>query len=311
MRPENIIRIKHNMAVRVHTIVSENSLKYFEYMEHNFRALASGDLRLSFVAHCLDKESASYLIHKKNGPKVVKVYRETKHFVVQSLRDQARVLTAKIGLPLRMAGSNGHSAGLSSALSMTGGGIDIVADTDTVMLQRGWDLVISALLENNGIVGTCYEDIGGFSSGNGKIQTYKRKPSLTWFALSPKFNWRRFDPRPAKYKNLLIKDDELSSLYNLPIGYELVRDVGWQVPNYMKANNIPFLVFDQIKPTSPQAMALRTEIDYHEEYHLDAKPFVAHQRGSHQHPFRGNDISRSFYDACDLYMQCLDKSAGT
>lgn len=296
------------MLFFIHTIVSENSLKYFEYMDYNFRSLASDETRLSVVAHCLDEPSASYLSDKKNGPKVVKVYRETRHFVTTSFKERVRVLATKIGFNFRIAGSNGHSAGLSSALSMTGKGIDIIADTDTVMLQPHWDLIVSELLESNGIVGTCYEDIGGFSSGNGKIQTYKRKPSLTWFALSPKFCWRRLDPSPAKHKNLPINDDETSKLYNLPIGYELVRDVGWRVPNYLEEYDIPFLVFDQIKPTSDQAMALKTGIDYHEEYHLDGMPFVAHQRGSHQHPFRGNDISQSFYDSCDEYMQCLAKS---
>jgi hypothetical protein len=188
---------------------------------------------------------------------------------------------------------------------MTGGALDIIADTDTVMLQRDWDRAIAGLLETTGIVATCYEDIGGFSSGAGKVQTYKRKPSLTWFALSPKYDWRGLDPRPAKQRTIVIASDELAKLYNLPIGYELVRDVGWLVPAFLHENKIPFTVFDQIKPTSSASMALKTGIDYHEEYHMAGHPVLAHQRGSHKHPFRGNDISRSFYDSCDAYMHRL------
>ncbi|MEK9569976.1 MAG: hypothetical protein VW124_13275, partial [Paracoccaceae bacterium] len=198
-----------------------------------------------------------------------------------------------------------HSAGLSSALSMTGGAIDVIADTDTVMLQRNWDRLVAEMLDKTGIVATCYEDIGGFSSGTGKVQTYKRKPSLTWFALSPKYYWRGLDPRPAKQSNIAITNDELSQLYNLPIGHELVRDVGWHVPAYLHENNIPFLVFDQIKPTSSASTALKTGVDYHEEFHLKGVPFLAHQRGSHKHPFRDNDISCSFYNSCDAYMHQL------
>jgi hypothetical protein len=293
------------MLMRVHTIVSGNSIEYFRYMEKNFRSLASGDIELSFVAHCLDKESASLLREAVIGPEVVEVYRHPRHFVIQTWKDWVRFLAATIGLPLRMAGSNGHSAGLSSALSMTGGAIDVIADTDTVMLQRNWDRLIAEMLDKTGIVATCYEDIGGFSSGTGKVQTYKRKPSLTWFALSPKYDWRGLDPRPAKQSNIAITNDELSELYNLPIGHELVRDVGWLVPAYLHNNNIPFIVFDQIKPTSSASMVLKTGIDYHEEYHIGGTPLLAHQRGSHKHPFRGNDISRSFYDSCDAYMHRL------
>ena len=31
-------------------------------------------------------------------------------------------------------------------------------------------------------------------------------------------------------KNLKIVNKELSDTFNLPIGYELVRDVGWRLP---------------------------------------------------------------------------------
>jgi hypothetical protein len=293
------------MQIRVHTIVSENSISYFRYMEQNFRSLSSGDFKLSFVAHCLDKTSAASLSSLQDQLEIVEVYRHPEHFVVQNWKDRLRFLGAKLGIAHRMAGSNGHSAGLSSALSMTGNAIDIIADTDTVMLEMNWDRRIANLLENTGIVATCYEDIGGFSSGTGKVQTYKRKPSLTWFALSPNHDWRGLDPRPAKDKNILVSTPELSALYNLPIGYELVRDVGWLVPSFLENNRIPFIVFDQIKPTSDASLVLKTGIDYHEEYHLEGIPILAHQRGSHKHPFRGNEISRSFYDSCDAHMQRL------
>jgi hypothetical protein len=310
--PEEIVMRKVNkMLMRIHTIVSKNSIPYFFYMEKNFRSLASGDFELSFVAHCLDKDSASCLRKELNDTKVVEVYLYPRHFVVQSWKDCIRFIAATIGLPLRMAGSNGHSAGLSSALSMTGEeAIDVIADTDTVMLQCNWDRLIAGLLEKTGIVATCYEDIGGFSSGPDKVQTYKRKPSLTWFALSPKYDWRALDPRPAKQKTIVITSDELSKLYNLPIGYELVRDVGWLVPAYLHDNKIPFTVFEQIKPTSSASKVLKTEIDYHEEYHLAGNPVLAHQRGSHKHPFKGNDISLSFYDSCDAYICSLGFKKG-
>ena len=169
------------------------------------------------------------------------------------------------------------------------------------MLLKNWDLKIIELLADYGIVGTPYEDIGGFSSGSSIYQTYKDKPNVVWMALSPKYPWSSLSFNHIKNKNLLINNEYLSELYNLPVGYELVRDVGWEIPLFLEENNIQCRAFKQIKPTSPKIKVLKTGIDYHEEYHLDDSVVLAHQRGSNHHPFRGNEISRTFYDACESH----------
>jgi hypothetical protein len=82
----------------------------------------------------------------------------------------------------------------------------------------------------------------------------------------------------------------------------MVCDVGWKMPGFLAQYNIPYKVLKQVKPTSEEASAIKTGNDYHEEYQLDGTPFLGHQRGSHKHPFRGNEISESFYNACDSYI---------
>lgn len=293
------------MLIRVHVTVAFNSLPYYLYMIRNYLALASGKNEVKFFAHCLDKETFINLSHNQYTYKAIEVYKKPQFFVLQTWRDLVKVLTAIFGFPKPMSGSNGHAAGLSSALTLTGEAVDIIADADTVMLEINWDSTLLDLLKSYGIVGTCYEEVGGFSSGFGNVQTYKRKPSMTWFAMSPKYDWKKLDPRPSKSDNIKISNTELSELYNLPIGSELARDVGWKVPSYLRDNNIPYTVFDQIKPTSKDALVLKSGIDYHEEYHHKGRPFLAHQRGSHKHKFRQNEISETFYSNCDLYMKKL------
>lgn len=292
------------MIINIHTIVAKNSLLYFYYMVKNYQSLASGDNHLKFIAHCLDEATSIQIKNELPDCMVVKVYKEPKFFVIQTWRDTLRFLKAKLGIYTPMSGSNGHSAGLSSALSMVtpGLGVNIIGDTDAVILKKNWDIDLIQLLETYGILATCYEDVGGFSSGNGKVQTYKAKPNLTWMALSPIFDWAKFDPRPNKYKNIKIDSDSLSELYNLPLSFEMVCDVGWKMPSFLAQYNIPYKVFKQVKPTSDEARAIKTGNDYHEEYQLDGTPFLGHQRGSHKHPFRGNEISESFYNACDSYI---------
>ena len=292
------------MNIRIHSFVNENSLPYFRYAVENYRQMAEDSANLSFVAYAFSDTTAVTLATDERVDQVVEVYKLAKYFVKQSLRDHIRTALAYAGIYRPMGGSNGHATGLHAALDNTGSPfIDVIADTDTVMLMRGWDRKLAEILETYGILGTSYEPIGGFSSGDGTIQTYKNLPSMTWLALSPKFDFRQLDPKPDKRTNIAIDSQELSDLYNLPTGYELVRDVGWRLPEYLRDHGIPSAVLDHIKPTSPDALAVRSGNDYHEEYQWAGAPFLAHQRGSHQHKFRENPISSDFYDSCESYIE--------
>jgi hypothetical protein len=295
------------MIIRVHVVVDSNSIPYFEYLINNYNLLSSGKYKLKFVAHTLDLRAFNFIKQKYPLIDVLNVILFRRFIISQSWRDYLKFFLSFFGRELSLKGSNGHASGITSALHKTeSNGIDLIADADTVMLLKNWDIFLVDILNKYGIVGTCYEDIGGFSSGSGKVQTYKKLPSMTWFALSGRFDWKNLDPSPKKSSNIEISTNELSDLYNLPIGYELVRDVGWRLPGYLKENNIQAIVFDQIKPTSKKAMALKTKMDYHEEYHINGIPVLAHQRGSHKHEFRKSLISSSFYDACDKYMQRMN-----
>lgn len=294
------------MKIEVHSVVCENSIPYFDYMTENYRALASADAELEFVAHALSAGTAAALRSSRRASRVVQTYRHARFFVRQTPKDYLRAYLATVGMHTALGGSNGHAAGLNSALALSGGdAIHVIADTDTVILAESWDRIISSLLETYDVVATCYEGIGGFSSGHGKVQTYKRKPSMTWMAIAPGVDFRGLNADPAKDSNIPIDSDELSELYNLPVRYWLVRDVGWKMPLFLRDNDLDYLVFKQVKPSSQESLIIKTGIDYHEEYHLGSKPFVAHQRGSHRHPFRGNEISQTFYSACDKYLSSL------
>lgn len=291
------------MPIRIHSFVNENSLPYFAYMVANYRRMASASADLRFIAYSFAPRITAGLYGMDGVSDVVEVYRLPRFFVKQTARDWAKAALAAIGVYRRMGGSNGHAAGLNAAFANAGRDVvNVIADTDTVILKRDWDTLIVTLLQRFGIVGTCYEDIGGASSGSGKVQTYKRLPSLTWIALSPTYDFSGLDAAPDKGTNIAIADEALSRLYNLPIGFELVRDVGWELPRYLQERGIPSTVFDQVKPSSDAAKAVKSGNDYHEEYQWHGEPILAHQRGSHQHRFRVGDLSGSFYDACERYL---------
>jgi len=205
-----------------------------------------------------------------------------------------------------MSGSTAHGACIEHALAMTDDGdIHILVDSDTVVLAKGWDdYVRCELLDKRiGTVGATYEDVGGFTSGGGNVQTYKGIPNVVWMALSPVHRWRDLKAMPRKGDDIHITNDGLSKTYGLPVGYHVLRDVAWQIPEYLTQRNISYVGWKQLKPTK-EAIVLKNLSDYHEEYQVTADnvPFVVHHRGSMRHNYRGDRISQNFYTAVDTYL---------
>ena len=296
------------MAIRIQSFVNQNSFGYFDYLVKNYRDMAENPSQLTFEAYAFSPAIVACLRDMPHVDEVVEVFREPRYFVRRSWRDYVRYVLALVGVFRPMGGSNGHAAGLNAAFSRTGTSdvINIIADSDTVMLKRGWDVFVAEKLRNFGVIGTCYEDIGGFSSGSTNVQTYKELPNLTWLALAPRYDFSEFDCDPGKHRNIQIDSAALASLYNLPVGYELVRDVGWKLPQYLQDNGISCRAFKQVKPTSEAVKAVKSGNDYNEEYQWDGEPILAHQRGSHRHAFRTSEVSSAFYQACEAYLGITD-----
>ena len=219
--------------------------------------------------------------------------------------------------------SSYHVDGLHYALKkMNPQCLNIFADTDTVIVYKGWDTKVQKMMEDNsyGIIATTYEDIGQPCAGEGRIQTAKNSPSCTWFALSPNYDFSQLRLDVFLDSPLPIDSEELSSVFNLPIGYSLHRDSGWQIAPYCIERNIPYFTFingspllgvtptgHDIKvlcpPAHPSDLPLGVK-QYNEEYQFpDGTPFLCHQRGSLRHKFRDNPHSIYFYEACEYYLE--------
>lgn len=273
-----------SVLVDVHTTVSLNSIRYFDYMRANYRALAGTPARVRFFAYCLDRASAIWL-----------------------RRD--RSLAEVVALPYGR-GSSGHALAIETALQRGArDSVNIIADSDTAIFAHDWDAMIVddlVTLRRHGIVGTRLEDIGGFSSGETPYQQYKGKPTTTWMALSPHYDFRALQVRPDKANTIPVTDERLATIYNLPIGCIVVKDTGWQIPEFLDRHAIPHFAFDLVKPNSATAGPLAGTSPYHDEFHWNGAPFLAHQRGSMKHRFRIDPLSRDFYDACDAYFGAPD-----
>lgn len=271
-------------TIHVHTQVDKATVQYARFMWEAMQSMAERPDELNLTVHCLGPRAAA----------IIDAY---------ALRNCRTKVTPNPGTdPLN--GSKGHGACVNEALAMTGdGAIHVIADSDTVVVARGWDEYLRQRLVNDriGIVGSTYEDPGGFSSGDSRTQTYKKVPSLTWCALSPHHDWRSLDVTPNKDHIITITSELLSQVYNLPVGYSIFGEVGWQIPQYVHDHRLRYEGWRQLKPTR-DALVLKGLSDYHEEFHVGDVPFVTHHRGSMRHAYRSDKLSQQFYGAIDAYL---------
>ena len=167
------------------------------------------------------------------------------------------------------------------------------------MVCPDWDLrLINEFTDDQLVmIGTQYEKYNGFSSGNSKIQQYKGKPTLTWLAFRHGFIPIGLSALPSKEFTLPINDDLSSRIYGLPVGFQLLRDTGWEIPQFIHKNNLKFQVLENVKPSSSNAKVLKGLSPYHDEFHLGKDPFLVHQRGSMTHLFYKDPLSKDFYAA--------------
>jgi hypothetical protein len=195
-------------------------------------------------------------------------------------------------------GSVGHALGIAKCLeNLEPGAINVVSDVDVLIIRKNWDDVLrdEFLEKATGILGTTYENFSGFSSGTSTTQNYKNKPTLTWCAFSPNYDFKLMKVMPDKLNVLKIDNEYLSDIFGLPIGFSLLKDVGWELPFFLHDNLIPFKIFEHIKPTDSKSIVLKGAYPYHDEFHLNGIPFLVHQRGSMKHVYRLDSISRDFY----------------
>lgn len=286
-----------DVQIHVHTTTDKNTIGYVEFMWQTMLKLANNKPALKLTIHC-------------TGPKAVEAAKAL------TFNDSTQVNVVLVARPdwlakidQQMYGSYGHAACVENALKMiTDNDIHIIVDSDTVVLAKGWDDYIRSrlLIDGVGTIGVTYEDVGGFSSGASKNQTYKRIPNAIWMAMKPGLPWHMMEARPSKDRPINIQTEEHSLTYNLPIGYSMLRDVGWQVPQFLRDNKISYDGLVQLKPTK-NAVVLSGLSDYHEEYHADGEPFVAHHRGSLKNAYRSSGLSERFYKAIDRWLVAEDK----
>jgi hypothetical protein len=268
--------------IHIHAQVDVASVGYVVFMWETMLRLANQPELIKLSVHCMDEGLESQI----NLP-------------------QTQVDTVRAPSGAAMRGSHGHGVAVEHAiLQCDDGNIHVLANSDIAMVYKGWDDYTRHMIIDKGIgtFGATFEDIGGFGSGPGSVQMYKGSPNIIWMAMSPKHKWADLKACHGIGTNLLIATDHMSKVYNLQVGFELLRDVGWQIPSYLDENNISYVGLKHLKG-STGGTVLKGENNYHEEFPTpEGVPFLVHQRGARRNKFRNGD-SGLFYAAVDRYLE--------
>ncbi len=265
------------MNIIVHMSVDRATVPYALYAWNTMNSLATLPEQMTLMAHCMDESARAQMLSVPRA--------------------------SVVGVGEGIRGSNGHAMCIMDAFQFTGdGNIHVINDTDAVVVAKGWDTYVRQRVSDGvGFIGTTYEDVGKFSSGHGKLQTYKKVPNFIWAALGPQHSWRGLNIMPDKGKQIEVATEEQSKIYNLPIGYSVFGEAGYQVPLFVHQNNIKYEGWLQLKPTK-DATVLAGLTDYSEEYHVEGVPTVVHQRGGRQFAFRQHPLSVNFFNVVDAYL---------
>ena len=247
------------MNINVHVPVTINSIEYYKQLCANHLEWSSGKRSITFIAYCLGNE------------------------VDKALAEHELTLDTVV-LP-GCRGPDAHASSVRAIIARTNKlDITVIADSDTFLLARNWDDAIVDFIKNGvGVVGTAF-----YPSATTDPQPYAGKPNTNWLALSPKFSWRKLGVTPFVGHNTNVDTESKSQLWNIPIGSQLVRNVAWQIPEYLHSNKIPF-----------ECLFLKSN-DKFEEYVLpNGTSFVARMLASSKYVSKDlQSTSDAFYSAC-------------
>lgn len=256
------------------------------------------DQRLPIIVHCVVDELGDASGSGPGGwPYFLAMKRQMKQLAARpELLARFSVVCPGVG----GSGSQNHAEGLQDAMgSLASHAINIICDSDTMVLAQGWDDLIRAALRHDHAVGTGYGAVGSFGPGDGLVQTYKRRPNFTWLALSDSIApelWARCDLSSDLPNVSTFASDAEAEIFGLRAHQSLLHEVSWRWPQFLHDNRLITSCFDRT-----QRVALQGLSGYHEEYSLDKVPFVAHQRGASKHPFMSQPHSAPFYAAVEAF----------
>ncbi len=282
--------------INIHSVVNEKSIKYFNYLVRNLKHTAKISHRLFFFTHCLDDKSYRFYRDSKLVSNAYQSFKQKDAYRKKTIQDWKVFLKAILFKKVHLHGSNGHACGLNSIVRNFNKieGHNLIIDADCAVISNYWDDIICKWLKNFDLIGTNYEEKGGYTSGDGLNQTYKKLPNAVFMVIKNGIDLSKLNWMPDKERNLKIQTKKLSTVYNLPLGYELVRDVGWRLPSLIYEKKLKVKVSKYIILKN-KLRKLKTGYEYNQEYHFDNILFIGHQRGSARFEFRKSKFSKNFY----------------
>lgn len=278
------------MNILIHTFVSKETIPYFKYMRDNYNYFSKN--KLEFCVYTFDSTVENIFKNKHNTVLLdVSIPMEIPDFAHPGYRHYLTIKTA-----------------LSNFKKDS---INIIADTDTVVMLKDWDEYIVNLLDDNYCIGCQYNT----------IWHYKNYPCFIWLAFGENCgsNYKLEEPFPNKtnilkflteddmafYNHMLYSDahiilnNDLLAKNNVEDKYKsaIIADVGWDFPEFLVKNGLKYKVFDNVSNFDERHKFLNGGmVAAHVEYWINNIAILAHQESGTARPFRKCIQSSEFYD---------------
>lgn len=196
----------------------------------------------------------------------------------------------------------------------------LICDIDLAFVRKNWDIDVINVLRDYDVVGLPFEESKMIFRGPGPDNAirYQRNPSIVWMMFKNNLAWKTLDFTHSKDDETIILPDE-ETIYNIPAGFHLAKDVGWRIPKFLFENKLKSFSFDNINVCSQSPRKFFVDIPDNipwedgtnksgwpcDEGYLNDHIVIVHQKLSQRWKFKTSKVSKIFYDKVDEYIEGL------
>lgn len=286
------------MKILVHTFVSKNTIDYLFYMRDNYNYLSKYNIR--YVVYYYDKDIESKL-RKFNS-----IFVDSS--VLSDCVNKYLYPGKRHGLMIREAIKNFD---INS--------INIICDSDTVMLYKNWDEYLRVQLNKYDCVGVSYTN----------PWHYQNIPCFIWIAFKKGFDIKKYhmqdafpyllgegapanvvpiDKKYNDYYGSLLNNSKIKMLKDLGLSLDdycdiILADPCWDFPIFIGENKIKYKIIKPLGLTASSKIINKDMRYTHYEYYFDDKLFCGHLEGSRGFAMKKSESSIEFYNSVETFIR--------
>lgn len=251
--------------IDVAILCGKNSEAYCDFLIWSMQKTASNFAAFRFIFGLSDCENPTHF--SKYAPRI--------NSVVVNMAPQLAAIEQ---------GSPRHAAGLNIMFDAMTAPVGMFLDCDLAFLRPGWDEVFLTILaeERTAILGTEYD-----SRARLKYMNFPNAIACMFKTEVLRGLNIRFDSK----ERVIVSDEALAKLLDVPMGEEIILDVGFELPIKIKSAGLQGIPLRLLGPAWPGAKFMKDDMRG-AEYQWEGVPYVTHLGRSYTRVFGVDEHAR-------------------